>query len=85
MQDVQNIPNPDVNSVEIEDKGLGSHSDVLPDSRTDRDSQDFDIERPKEDIPLPPHTEPVSPVREPTEDVEKPSIGEENTERERLV
>jgi hypothetical protein len=85
MQDVQNIPNPDVNSVEIEEDGFGSHSDVLPDSRTDRDSQDFDIERPMEDIPLPPHTEPVAPVKDPSGEIEQPPMGGENAERQRLV
>ncbi len=85
MQDVQNIPNPDVNSVEIEDEGFGSHSEVLPDSRTDRDSQDFDIERPMEDIPLPPDSKPAAPVEEPPETRDKPPIQEDNTERQRLV
>lgn len=85
MQDLQNIPSPDVNSVEIEDEGFGSHSDVLPDSRTDKDSQDFDIERPNEDIPLPPHTEPVSSVEEPPEVRDQPPISDGNTKRQRLV
>ena len=64
MQDVQNIPNPDVNSVE-EDDNFGSHSDVQPDSRTDKDSQDMDIERPSEDIPVPPDRQPNAPVEDP--------------------
>lgn len=85
MQDIQNIPNPDTNSVEIDEGGFGSHSDVLPDSRTDRDSQDFDIERPLEDIPLPPHTEPVAPIEEPPETRNQPPMGDDNAKRERLV
>jgi hypothetical protein len=85
MQDVQNIPNPDVNSVEIEEKDIGSHSDVLPDSRTDRDSQDYDIERPMEDIPLPPDSKPRVPIEDPPETRDQPPIQDENNERTRLV
>ena len=85
MQDVQNIPNPDVDYIES-DEGIGdTHSEVLPDSRTDKDSQDFDIEKPMNDIPLPPHTEPSAPIEEPPEEQNKPAIGEDNTERQRLV
>jgi hypothetical protein len=84
MQDVQNIPNPDVDSVENEED-FGSHSEVKPDSRTDKDSQDFDIERPENDIPLPPHGQTPAPVEEPPEEQDKPAIGEDNTERQRLV
>jgi hypothetical protein len=84
MQDVQNIPNPDVDSLENNDD-FGSHSDVGPDSRTDRDSQDFDIERPEEDIPSHNDDRRKVPVEEPPEEVERAPIGEENTERQRLV
>lgn len=84
MQDVQNIPNPDVNSVE-EDDNFGSHSDVQPDSRTDKDSQDMDIERPNESIPVPPDSAPSSPVEEPPSERDQSPIDEDNTERKRLV
>jgi hypothetical protein len=62
MQDVQNIPNPDVNSRDVEDD-LGSHAGIKPNPRSDAD----DIERPDEDdtIPVPPDQEPSYPVEEP--------------------
>ena len=84
MQDVQNIPNPDVNSVENDDD-FGSHSDVHPDSRTDKDSQDFDIERPEENIPSHIDDRRQVPVEEPPSEVEKAPVDEDNTERRRLV
>ncbi|MGI8787744.1 MAG: hypothetical protein ACR2HG_08300 [Pyrinomonadaceae bacterium] len=52
MQDVQNIPNPDVNSTERDDD-FGSHS------------SNQDVERPEEDIPVPPDREPSAPIEEP--------------------
>lgn len=84
MQDIQNIPNPDVDSLE-NDEDFGSHSEVGPDSRTDKDSQDFDIERPAEDIPVPPDDRQRVPVEEPPSETEKAPINEDNTERQRLV
>ena len=44
MQDVQNVPNPDVNSTERDDD-FGSHSDVYS------DNQKSDVEQPKGDMP----------------------------------
>ncbi|CAN5595601.1 hypothetical protein BH10ACI1_BH10ACI1_32150 [soil metagenome] len=55
MQDVQNIPNPDVNSTEREDE-FGNHSDV---------EHENDSQSKSEQIPLP-HDEPKpSPIEEP--------------------
>ena len=56
MQDVQNIPNPDVNSTERDDD-FGSHSDVHSDTPED-------IERPT-DNQTPPDRQPNAPVEEP--------------------
>jgi hypothetical protein len=44
MQDVQNVPNPDVNSTERDDD-FGNHSDVYS------DNQKSDLEKPKGEIP----------------------------------
>jgi hypothetical protein len=44
MQDVQNVPNPDVNSTERDDD-FGNHSDVYS------DNQKSDVEKPKGDMP----------------------------------
>lgn len=59
MQDVQNIPNPDVNI--IEDGGdFGSHSD--------RDAPNTDVEQRDEKIPTPPDREQGAPIEEPPND-----------------
>ena len=57
MQDVQNIPNPDVNSPERDDD-FGSHSDVHS------DKSNSDIERPT-DNQTPPDRQPNAPIEEP--------------------
>ncbi len=44
MQDVQNVPNPDVDSI-IRDDDFGSHSDV------NRDNENSDVEQPEGDDP----------------------------------
>jgi hypothetical protein len=83
MQDVQNIPNPDVNSTETADD-FGSHSEELP-AGDDIENPDAgerggrgDIEREDETIPVPPDVEPQpAPIEEPT-DVDAPSIEEED-------
>jgi hypothetical protein len=58
MQDVQNVPNPDVNST-VRDDDFGSHSDV------NRDNENADVEQPKGDVPVPPDREPSAPIEEP--------------------
>lgn len=73
MQDVQNIPNPDVNSTETNDD-FGSHPNV-----------NQDVERPAEDIPVPPDQQPNAPVEEPPEEQDKPAIDEDQTEPKRIA
>ena len=58
MQDVQNVPNPDVNST-VRDDDFGSHSDV------NRDTENSDVEQPKGDVPVPHDREPTVPIEEP--------------------
>ena len=62
MQDIQNIPNPDVNSPEA-NEDFGSHEGLQP----GRDSSD-DIENPRDDdeaIPVPPDQQPTVPIEDP--------------------
>ena len=70
MQDVQNIPNPSINST---DDDFGSHSDF----------PSTDVEQPT-NIPLPPDTEQNAPIEEPPES-EKPEIREDRIEPDELV
>jgi hypothetical protein len=70
MQDVQNIPNSDVNSNETND-GFGSHSG--------------DVERPEEDIPVPPDSQPNVPIEEPPTTADRAPIEEDNTEPKRIA
>jgi hypothetical protein len=91
MQDVQNIPNPDVNSTETNDD-FGSHSDVEQElDQTDVENPDSgerknnDIERENETIPVPPDTEGSSaPIEEPP-DVNSPPIEEDQNEPKRIA
>jgi hypothetical protein len=78
MQDVQNIPNPDVNSINSEDD-FGSHSDYPAIDRTDVENPDTD------DIPVPPDGEPAYPVKEPPSDVEKPPVEEDRDAPKQIV
>ena len=73
MQDIQNIPNPDVNSPDAGDD-FGSHSD-----------QNQDIERPNEDIPVPPDAERPVPIEEPPSAEDQAPIEEDQTEPKRIV
>ena len=91
MQDVQNIPNPDVNSTETNDD-FGSHSDVEQEldqgdienpNTTGRKTDD--IERQDETIPVPPDSEPQkAPVEEPP-DVNSSPIEEDQNEPKRIA
>lgn len=78
MQDVQNIPSPDVNSVDTEED-FGSHSDYPTIDQTDAENSDVD------DIPVPPDSEPAYPVEEPPSDVEKPPVDEDTNEPKQIV
>lgn len=72
MQDVQNIPNPDVNSNVTEDD-FDSHP------------RNQDIERPEEDAPTPPDAGRSVPIEEPPTEQDKAPIEEDQTEPKRLV
>lgn len=78
MQDVQNIPNPDADSLKIEDD-FGSHSDYPDIDQTDGINPDVD------DIPVPPDSEPAYPVKEPPSDVEKPPVKEDEDAPKQIV
>jgi len=58
MQDIQNIPNPDVNSTTREDE-FGNHSDVERENESGTDT---------ENIPLPPTEPKPAPVEEPPDE-----------------
>ena len=58
MQDVQNIPNPDINSNE-RDEDFGNHSAV------DQDLDNEDVEKPTNEFPVPPDQDIGAPVEEP--------------------
>lgn len=73
MQDVQNIPNPDVNSPDAGDD-FGTHSD-----------HNQDIERPDDDIPVPPDGNRNVPIEEPPTTHDKPPIEEDQTEPKRIA
>lgn len=72
MQDVQNIPNPDVNSIE-DDGDFGSHSD------NDSQNPNNDIEQPKSENPTPTDRMPNAPIEEP------PTEEGESGETDRIV
>lgn len=61
MQDVQNIPNPDVNSIEG-DGDLGSHSG------NNSDISNSDVEQPETENPTPRDRMPSAPIEEPPAD-----------------
>ncbi len=69
MQDIQNIPNPDVNSP-IHDGDFDNHSK--------RENEDV------ESIPLPPDEPQPAPIEEPPE-TEKPEIEEDRNEPKRIL
>ena len=69
MQDIQNIPNPDVNST-VRDDNFGNHSET----------ENEDIEN----IPLPNDEQKPAPIEEPP-DTEKPAIDEDRNEPKRIV
>ncbi len=75
MQDVQNIPNPDVNSTETEDQ-YGN--------RTDIEGENISSEN-VEDIPLPPTEPKPAPVEEPPEVQDKPGIKEPDRKPTQIV
>ncbi len=72
MQDVQNIPNPDVNSTE-DDNDFGSHPNF----------PDTDVEQPN-DLPSPNDQPRSVPIEEPPES-DQPAIEEDNPEPAKIV
>ena len=76
MQDIQNIPNPDVNSTERED-GFGNHSDI----ERENEGQSVDIEN----IPLPPDKLPAVPIEEPPAETDRGSIGRKKRAPKEIV
>jgi hypothetical protein len=72
MQDIQNIPNPDVNSPDS-NEDFGSHEGVQP------DRGGTDIEKPGdgEAIPVPPDQQPPVPIEDPPGSNEPP-VGDVN-------
>lgn len=90
MQDVQNIPNPDVNSTE-RDEDFGSHSAIEQDlDQTDIENPNSggsrgDVEGGTENIPVPPDQQPAVPIENPPDAVDSPPIEEDNDEPARIV
>ena len=73
MQDVQNIPNPDVSTVNTEDD-FGSHSDY-PEIDAERDNTNTDIEN----IPVPPDRQDEStPIEEPPTSTDEEGIDDDS-------
>ncbi len=72
MQDIQNIPNPDVDSPDAGDD-FNNHP------------RNEDVERPEEDIPAPPDQQSNIPIEEPPSEQDKPPIGDDQTEPKRIV
>jgi hypothetical protein len=70
MQDIQNIPNPDVNTRDVEDD-FGGHEGVNP------DREGSDIEKPREDeaVPVPPDRQPAVPIEDPP-GTNEPPVGD---------
>ena len=75
MQDLQNIPNPDVNSTESEDE-YGNRSDI------ERENESGSA---VENIPLPPDEPKPAPVEEPPADTDKASIDEPKRKPSEIV
>ncbi len=75
MQDLQNIPNPDVNSTEREDE-FGNRSDIERENESNENV---------EDIPLPPDAPKPASIEEPPADTEKAKIDEPNRKPSEIV
>lgn len=78
MQDVQNIPNPDGDSLGTEED-FGSHSDYPTIDQDIEQNPDVD------DIPVPPDSEPAHPIEEPPADVERPPVTEDEDAPKQIV
>ncbi len=76
MQDVQNIPPPDISSPD-RDNDFGSHSTIEPDLDGEEPTN------PQDDVPLPSDREPSVPIQEPPED--KYPVGEGSDNPKQIV
>lgn len=80
MQDVQNIPAPDANPLDIEDN-FDSHSDY-PDIDTPRDNDNTDVES----IPVPPDRQDDStPIEEPPTTTDEEGIDQDSGDPPKLL
>lgn len=75
MQDIQNIPNPDVNSTEREDE-FGNHSDIERENESKSDIKN---------IPLPTDKPKPAPIEEPPDETDKGGIDEKKREPKEIV
>lgn len=73
MQDIQNIPNPDINQMDYDDD-FGNHS-AANDARRENEA-----EQTSEETPVPPDTRPSAPIEEPPE-TDAPAIDEDDPDR----
>jgi hypothetical protein len=76
MQDIQNIPNPDINSTQRQDD-FGIHSDI----ERENESNNSDVEN----IPLPPTEPKPAPVEEPPEETDNARIEEPGRKPTQIV
>ena len=75
MQDIQNIPNPDVNSTESEDS-YGNRTDIEGENTSNESV---------EDIPLPPTEPKPASIEEPPEVEDQPKIDEPRRSPSQIV
>jgi hypothetical protein len=75
MQDIQNIPNPDVNSTETEDR-YGNRPDIERENESNENV---------ENIPLPPTEPKPAPVEEPPADADRAKIDEPRRKPSEIV
>jgi hypothetical protein len=83
MQDIQNIPSPDVNSVGV-NEDFGSHSNI--EQSPDTDDREIQKGYGKDDLPpvVPPDQQPVVPIEDPPGSNEPP-IGDVDDSPARLA
>lgn len=79
MQDVQNIPNPDINSYDQIEDDFNNHSDTPDISRGDENRTNIEQ-------PVPPDRQQGNhPIEEPPSTTDKAPIEEDNIEPKRIV
>lgn len=70
MQDIQNIPNPDVSTRDVEED-FGSHEGLNP----DRHGSEIENRRDDEVVPVPPDQQPTIPIEDPP-GTNEPPVGD---------